>query len=176
MSPFFLLPRGCDRLKAARGIGDVRCLPGPTAAQPIVGRRSAIASGNPNVTWPPGRDHDDDAFFRARRDNRFTQFPPQEQSLGDGYESDSARIQSFHDLGKIRQARAKATLPKNLALYCGRHDFGTRVLKKTGNLKLVTQTMVHIDVKTAMQYQHPELAIVRSALNDTQPGVPPVGA
>jgi len=27
-------------------------------------------------------------------------------------------------------------LPKNLVFYCGRHDFGTRVLKKTGNLKL----------------------------------------
>jgi hypothetical protein len=49
-------------------------------------------------------------------------------------------------------------------LYCGRHDFGTRILKKTGNLKLVMQTMGHVDVKTAMKYQHPELDIVRSAL------------
>jgi site-specific recombinase XerD len=39
-------------------------------------------------------------------------------------------------------------------LYCGRHDFGTRVLKKTGNLKLVMETMGHVDVKTAMKYQH----------------------
>ena len=77
--------------------------------------------------------------------------------------------------GKFRQARTKAGLPKNLVLYCGRHDFGTRVLKKTGNLKLVMQAMGHIDVKTAMKYQHPELDIVRSALNDTEPGVPPVG-
>ena len=36
--------------------------------------------------------------------------------------------------GKFRQARTKAGLPKNLVLYCGRPDFGTRVLKKTGNL------------------------------------------
>jgi hypothetical protein len=48
------------------------------------------------------------------------------------------------------------------------------VLKKTGNLKLVMQAMGHIDVRTAMKYQHPELDIVRSALNDTQPGVPRV--
>ena len=73
---------------------------------------------------------------------------------------------------KFREARAKAGLSKNLVLYCGRHDFGTRVLKKTGNLKLVMQTMGHVDVKTAMKYQHPELDIVRSALNDTQPVVP----
>jgi integrase len=78
--------------------------------------------------------------------------------------------------GKFRQARAKAGLPKNLVLYCGRHDFGTRVLKKTGNLKLVMQAMGHVDVKTAMKYQHPELEIVRSALNDTNPQVPTVGA
>ena len=68
-----------------------------------------------------------------------------------------------------RQARAKAVLPKNLVLYCGRHDFGTRVLKKTGNLKLVMQTMGQKDVKTEMKYQHPELGIVRTALNETAP-------
>ena len=77
---------------------------------------------------------------------------------------------------RFRQARAKAGLPKSLVLYCGRHDFGTRVLKKTGNLRLVMQTMGHVDVKTAMKYQHPELDIVRSALNDTEPGVPQTGA
>lgn len=73
---------------------------------------------------------------------------------------------------RFREARAKAGLPKTLVLYCGRHDFGTRVLKKTGNLKLVMQTMGHVDVKTAMKYQHPELDIVRSALNDTEPSAP----
>ena len=77
---------------------------------------------------------------------------------------------------RFREARAKAGLPKSLVLYCGRHDFGTRVLKKTGNLKLVMQAMGHVDVKTAMKYQHPELDIVRSALNDTEPGAPPRGA
>jgi integrase len=77
---------------------------------------------------------------------------------------------------RFREARTKAGLPKGLVLYCGRHDFGTRVLKKTGNLKLVMQTMGHVDVKTAMKYQHPELDIVRSALNETEPDVPQAGA
>jgi integrase len=77
---------------------------------------------------------------------------------------------------KFHQARAKAGLPKNLVLYCGRHDFGTRVLKKTGNLKLVMQTMGQVDVKTAMKYQHLELDIVRTALNQTAPGAPQAGA
>jgi integrase len=65
----------------------------------------------------------------------------------------------------FREARKKAGLPKALVLYCGRHDFGTRILQQTGNLALVMKTMGHRDVKTAMQYQHPELEIVRTALN-----------
>jgi integrase len=67
---------------------------------------------------------------------------------------------------RFREARAKAGLPRNLVLYCGRHDFGTRVLKKTGNLQLVMQARGHVDVETAKKYQHPELDILRSALND----------
>jgi site-specific recombinase XerD len=50
-------------------------------------------------------------------------------------------------------------------LYCGRHDFGTRILQQTGNLAAVMKTMGHKDVKTAMQYQHPEREVVRAALN-----------
>ena len=71
--------------------------------------------------------------------------------------------------GKFRQAREKASLPKNMVLYCGRHDFGTRLLDETKNLKLVMQVMGHVDVKTAMKYQHPELELVRAALNRTAP-------
>jgi len=31
------------------------------------------------------------------------------------------------------------------------------------------QTMGHADTKTALKYQHPELELVRSALNKTEP-------
>ncbi|HEX8924512.1 MAG TPA: site-specific integrase, partial [Terriglobales bacterium] len=68
---------------------------------------------------------------------------------------------------RFREARTEAKLPKSLVLYCGRHDYGTRILKHTGNLAAVMKTMGHKDVKTAMQYQHPELEIVRDALNQT---------
>jgi integrase len=65
----------------------------------------------------------------------------------------------------FRQARTKAGLSKDLVLYCARHDYGTRVLMRTGNLAAVMKTMGHRDVKTAMHYQHPELEIVRDALD-----------
>jgi integrase len=72
-------------------------------------------------------------------------------------------------VGKLfREARDKAGLPKELVLYCTRHDYGTRVLEKTGNLAAVKRSMGHKDVRTAMRYQHPELDIVRDALNATQ--------
>jgi len=70
---------------------------------------------------------------------------------------------------KFREARRKAGLPDDLVLYCGRHDYGTRILKRTGNLAAVMRTMGHRDVKTAMQYQHPELEIVRTALDQDTP-------
>lgn len=65
----------------------------------------------------------------------------------------------------FRQARTEANLPKELVLYCARHDYGTRILTRTGNLAAVMRTMGHRDVKTAMQYQHPELEVVRAALD-----------
>jgi integrase len=66
------------------------------------------------------------------------------------------------------EAREKAGLPKNLVLYCGRHDFGTVMTARTGNLKAVMRVMGHRDFKTALKYQHPEVDVVRAALNQTQ--------
>jgi integrase len=89
----------------------------------------------------------------------------------EGWVFPSKRSRTGHltTVGKLfREARKKAGLPKNLVLYCGRHDYGTRVLQKTGNLAVVMKTMGHKDVRTAMKYQHPELDIVRDALNATQ--------
>lgn len=63
------------------------------------------------------------------------------------------------------RAREKAGLPDDLVLYCARHDYGSFVLSKTGNLKATMQALGHADVKSAMVYQHPELEIVRTAIN-----------
>jgi integrase len=66
---------------------------------------------------------------------------------------------------RFREARDKAGISEKMVLYCGRHDYGTRMMNKTGNLKAVMKVMGHRDVKTAMKYQHPEIDIVRAALN-----------
>jgi integrase len=77
--------------------------------------------------------------------------------------SASGHLRSIDRL--FRQARQQAGLSKELVLYCARHDYGTRVLMRTGNLAAVMRTMGHRDVKTAMHYQHPELEVVRAALD-----------
>jgi integrase len=63
------------------------------------------------------------------------------------------------------RARQVAGLPREFVLYCARHDFGSFVLAKTGNLKAVMNAMGHGDVRSAMVYQHPEGEIIRNALN-----------
>jgi hypothetical protein len=60
---------------------------------------------------------------------------------------------------------SKAGLPEDLVLYCARPDFGTSVLQKTGNIAADMNSMGHSDVKMAMTYQHPELNVVRDAIN-----------
>ena len=89
----------------------------------------------------------------------------------EGWVSPSPRSASGH-LGSIcrlfREARAEAGLPKELVLYCARHDYGSRVLMRTGNLAAVMRTMGHRDVKTAMHYQHPKLEIVRAAIDTSE--------
>ena len=55
-----------------------------------------------------------------------------------------------------------------MVLHCARHDYGTWALMRTGNLAAVMKTMGHSDVK-AMHYQHPELDVVRAALDCDAP-------
>jgi len=76
--------------------------------------------------------------------------------------SASGHLRSIDRL--FREARQRAGLAKELVLYCARHDYGTRILMRTGNLAAVMRTIGHRDVKTAMHYQHPELEVVRAAL------------
>jgi integrase len=86
----------------------------------------------------------------------------------EGWAFPSKRSASGHlsSLDRLfREARQQAGLPKELVLYCARHDYRTRVLMRTGNLAAVMRTMGHRDVKTAMHYQHPELEVVRAALD-----------
>lgn len=82
------------------------------------------------------------------------------------FPSKQSRTGHITNLSKqFARAREAAGLPKGLVLYCGRHDFGTYALQETGNLAAVMKSMGHADVRTAMKYQHPDLNVLRAALN-----------
>lgn len=66
---------------------------------------------------------------------------------------------------QFREARRSAGLPESLVLYSARHTFGTAVYEATGNLAMVMKVMGHADARTAMQYQHPVLDPIRTAID-----------
>jgi integrase len=63
------------------------------------------------------------------------------------------------------RAREAAGLPSELVLYCARHDYGSFMLSKTGNLKVVMDLMGQRDYRTALNYQHYEIDAARDLLN-----------
>ena len=63
------------------------------------------------------------------------------------------------------RAREAAGLPSNLVLYCARHDYGSFVLSKTGNMKVVMDLLGHTDYRSALIYQHHGIDVARGLLN-----------
>ena len=49
--------------------------------------------------------------------------------------------------------RAKAGV-KDFRFHDYRHDFGTKLLRETGNLKLVQKALNHRDIKSTLRYAH----------------------
>ena len=49
-----------------------------------------------------------------------------------------------------------------------RHDFGTKFLRVTGNLKLTQKAMNHTDIKTTLRYAHELDSEVAEALERVQ--------
>jgi len=81
----------------------------------------------------------------------------------------NAKVPFLGSIAKhFSEARAKAGLPKSLVLYCGRHDFGTVITARTGNLKAVMKVMGHKDFKTAMNISTPRsMSFGRPSINQS---------
>jgi len=61
-------------------------------------------------------------------------------------------------------AREAAGLPEDLVLYCARHDYGSFMLRNSGNMKVVMDMMGQRDYRTALKYQHHEIEVAREVL------------
>jgi len=64
------------------------------------------------------------------------------------------------------QAMRKRAGVKGFRFHDVRHDFATKLLRRTGNLKLVSRALNHSDVKTTMRYAHVMHGEVAEALQD----------
>jgi integrase len=62
-----------------------------------------------------------------------------------------------------QRMRAKAGV-KDFRFHDYRHDFGTKLLRETGNLKLVQKALNHRDIKSTLRYAHVLDADVASAV------------
>lgn len=69
--------------------------------------------------------------------------------------SKSGHIESSGANRHFRVACERAGLPKDLVVYSGRHDWGTRASSAITNIKVVSQMMGHQDIATTMRYNHP---------------------
>jgi integrase len=77
-----------------------------------------------------------------------------------GYVFPSSRSKSGHittTKTAWNRLRKELNLPDGLVLYSARHTFGTRVLKRSGDLAAVMKVMGHEQVSTTMRYQVPQL-------------------
>lgn len=80
---------------------------------------------------------------------------------------------TYHGLqSQWRRLRAKAEV-ETFRFHDFRHDVGTKLLRATGNLKLVQQALNHSDIKTTTRYAHvldSEVATAMQQLAEAQAG------
>ena len=62
----------------------------------------------------------------------------------------------FDEMSSIGELRGLVGIPKDLVLYSARHTFGTDLLERTGNIKLVQEALGHESVTTTQRYVHPD--------------------
>jgi len=67
---------------------------------------------------------------------------------------------------QFRRARRLAGLSEAMKLYGARHAFVTYAVEATGNVFAVADAMGHEDLKTTRIYQHPQLSVIRDAIDE----------
>ncbi|TNJ41558.1 tyrosine-type recombinase/integrase, partial [Phaeobacter sp. B1627] len=73
--------------------------------------------------------------------------------------------QNSHLFGDFRAALGKAEI-EDFRFHDLRHTFATRMLRATGNLKLVSRLLGHTSIETTMRYAHVLDTDLADAMND----------
>ena len=77
---------------------------------------------------------------------------PRGHARGDRFPITQSGLKTLWRRAKCR--RKGARLPADLRFHDLRHDFATKLLRETGNLKLVQQALHHSKVETTTKYAH----------------------
>ena len=88
----------------------------------------------------------------------------------EGWLFPSPKAKSGHfELGSLqRKFRAIArslNIADDLKLYCARHTFGTVAMEESKDPSLVRDTMGHEDLKTTMEYMHPDVGRIKAIID-----------
>ncbi len=65
----------------------------------------------------------------------------------------------------FRKVADSLGLPNDLKLYCSRHKFGTVAMAETRDPALVKESMGHEDLKTTLQYLHPDVQRIKAVID-----------
>jgi integrase len=103
-----------------------------------------ITSEIREILWPLRRQHPDFVFTYTPRRKR----PGVPEENAGRYPITYAGVQMYW------RSLRKRTGIVGLRFHDLRHDFGTKLLRETGNLKLVQKAMNHRDIKTTLRYAH----------------------
>jgi integrase len=95
----------------------------------------------------------------------FTYAP--QQSRGDNITSSRRPITRYGLQAMWKRLRRRAGVT-GFRWHDLRHDFGTKLLRATGNLRLVQKAMNHSDMKTTLRYAHVLDSEVAEALESVQ--------
>ncbi|HEY1937213.1 MAG TPA: tyrosine-type recombinase/integrase [Candidatus Angelobacter sp.] len=66
---------------------------------------------------------------------------------------------------KFRAIARELKINDDLKLYCARHTFGTVPMAETKDPALVRDTMGHEDLKTTMEYMHPDIGRIKAIID-----------
>jgi integrase len=95
-----------------------------------------------NIIWPLQGHHPEFVFTYVTKSTR------------DGHSKGARCPLTYRGVGSMWRRLRKRAGVTGFRFHDFRHDFGTKLLRETGNLKLVQRALNHADLKTTSRYAH----------------------